>query len=132
MQITAFYASLLVPLFLLLSVRIVRMRFGARVSIGDGGDKELLRRIRVHANFAEYVPFALVLMGLAESLALDARLLHGAGVVLLLGRAAHAYGMSQSKDILPLRSGGVIATSLVLIVLAASCFYLSTRRGLGF
>jgi len=132
MQITAFYASLLVPLFLLLSVRIIRMRFGARVSIGDGGDKELLRRMRVHSNFAEYVPFALVLMGLAESLALDARLLHGAGIALLLGRAAHAYGMSQSKDILPLRSGGVIATSLVLIVLAASCFYLSTRRGLGF
>ncbi|MGA9823284.1 MAG: MAPEG family protein [Methylocystis sp.] len=131
MPITAFYASLLVPLYILLAARTILMRFSARVSVGDGGDKELLRRMRVHANFAEYVPFALLLMGLAESLALDARLLHGVGIVLALGRYAHAYGMSRRKDILPLRTGGMIATLSVLIVLAASCFFLSMRRGFG-
>ncbi len=131
MPITAFYASLLVPLYVLLAARIILMRFSARVSVGDGGDKDLLRRMRVHANFAEYVPFALLLMGLAESLALDARLLHGVGIVLALGRCAHAYGMSRRKDILPLRTGGMIATLSVLIVLAASCFFLSMRRGFG-
>jgi uncharacterized protein len=62
MPITAFYAALLAPLFILLAVRVIRQRRGARVAIGDGGDKLLLRRMRVHANFAEYVPFALVLM----------------------------------------------------------------------
>ena len=132
MPITALYASLLVPLYVLLAARIILMRFSARVSVGDGGDKDLLRRMRVHANFAEYVPFALLLMGLAESLALDARLLHGVGIVLALGRYAHAYGMSRRKDILPLRTGGMIATLSVLIVLAASCFFLSMRRGFGF
>ncbi len=110
MPITALYASLLVPLYIYLAVRVIRVRFRAHVSVGDGGDKSLLRRMRVHANFAEYVPVALILMGLAESLGLDARALHGAGVTLLLGRAAHAYGMSQEKDILPLRSAGVVAT----------------------
>ena len=132
MPITALYASLLVPLYVLLAARIILMRFSARVSVGDGGDKDLLRRMRVHANFAEYVPFALLLMGLAESLALDARLLHGVGIVLALGRYAHAYGMSRRKDILPLRTGGMIATLSVLIVLAANCFFLSMRRGFGF
>ena len=132
MPITAFYASLLVPLYILLAARTILTRFSARVSVGDGGDEELLRRMRVHANFAEYVPFALLLMGLAESLALDARLLHGVGVVLALGRYAHAYGMSRRNDILPLRTGGMIATLSVLIVLAASCFILSMRRGFGF
>jgi uncharacterized membrane protein YecN with MAPEG domain len=131
MPITALYASLLVPLYVLLAARIILMRFSARVSLGDGGDKDLLRRMRVHANFAEYVPFALLLMGLAESLALDARLLHGVGIVLALGRYAHAYGMSRRKDILPLRTGGMIATLSALIVLAASCFFLSMRRGFG-
>ena len=132
MPITAFYASLLVPLYILLAARTILMRFSARVSVGDGGDKDLLRRMRVHANFAEYVPFALLLMGLAESLALDARLLHGVGIVLALGRYAHAYGMSRRKDILPLRTGGMIATLSALIVLAASCLFLSMRRGFGF
>jgi uncharacterized protein len=132
MPITAFYASLLVPLYILLAARTILMRFSARVPVGDGGDRELLRRMRVHANFAEYVPFALLLMGLAESLALNAGLLHGIGIVLALGRYAHAYGMSRRKDILPLRTGGMIATLSVLIVLAASCFFLSMRRGFGF
>lgn len=131
MPITALYASLLVPLYIYLAVRVIRVRFRAHVSVGDGGDKSLLRRMRVHANFAEYVPVALILMGLAESLGLDARALHGAGVTLLLGRAAHAYGMSQEKDILPLRSAGVVATFSVLAALAVSCFYLSLRRGFG-
>ena len=131
MPITAFYASLLVPLYILLAARIILMRFSARVSVGDCGDKDLLRRMRVHANFAEYVPFALLLMGLAESLALDARLLHGVESC-CARRYAHAYGMSRRKDILPLRTGGMIATLSVLIVLAASCFFLSMRRGFGF
>jgi hypothetical protein len=108
------------------------MRLSARVSVGDGGDKELPRRMRVHANFAEYVPFALLLMGIAGSLALDARLPHAVGIILALGRSAHAYGISRRKDILPLRAGGMTATLAVLIVLAASCFFLSMRRGFGF
>lgn len=131
MPVTALYASLLVPLYIYLAVRVIRIRFRAHVSVGDGGDRNLLRRMRVHANFAEYVPLALVLTGLSESLGLDARALHGAGVALLLGRIAHAYGMSQEIDILPLRSAGVVATFSFLAALAASCFYLSMRRGFG-
>ncbi len=34
--------------------------------LGDGGDPALLQRIRVHANFVEYVPFALLLLALVE------------------------------------------------------------------
>ncbi len=68
MPITAFYAALLAVLFLVLSFRVIGVRRGQRVEIGDGGDKELLRRMRVHANFAEYVPLALVLLALAEVL----------------------------------------------------------------
>ena len=68
MPITALYAGLLAPLFLLLSVRVIRQRRGAKVAVrGDGGDAMLLRRMRVHANFAEYVPLALLLMALAEN-----------------------------------------------------------------
>ena len=68
MPITAFYAALLAALFLYLSVRVIGWRRDRRVEFGHGEDFELLRRMRVHANFAEYVPFAIVLMGLAESM----------------------------------------------------------------
>ena len=68
MPITAFYAALLAMLFMVLSFRTIEQRRNARVEIGTGEDAELLRRYRVHVNFAEYVPFALLLLGLAESL----------------------------------------------------------------
>ena len=67
MRITAFYASLLTLLYLYLSVRVIGWRRQQRVEIGHAEDAQLLRRMRVHANFAEYAPFALLLMALAEA-----------------------------------------------------------------
>ena len=66
MPITAVFAALLAPLFLVLSYRVIKLRGSTRTALGDGGNPELLRRMRVQANFAEYAPLALVLIGLAE------------------------------------------------------------------
>jgi uncharacterized protein len=130
--ITALYAGLLVPIFIILSVRVIRVRRGAKVSVGDGGDASLLRRIRVHANFAEYVPLALVLMGLAESMKTDVRILHLLGMALVIARLMHAFGMSGSKDIFPLRVAGVATTFTVLIAAAVACIAGALQRGTGF
>ena len=128
MPITALYASALTLLYLVLSFRTIGARRAARIEIGDGSDRELLRRIRVHANFAEYVPFALVLMGLAESLLLGGAVLHAIGSVLLLGRIAHAYGLSQTPHIMQLRVLGMVATFTAIIGAAAACLVLSALR----
>ena len=127
MAITALYAGLLTVLFLVLSFRVIGVRRGQRVEIGDGGDKELLRRTRVHGNFAEYAPLALVLMGLAESMKAAPWTLHLVGIALLLGRVAHAYGLSQTPHVLPLRVGGMVLTFTALSVLALACLVLSWR-----
>jgi uncharacterized membrane protein YecN with MAPEG domain len=68
MPITALFAGLLAPLYIVLALRVIGLRRSAGVALGDGGDPWLTRRMRVHANFAEYAPFTLLLMGLAESL----------------------------------------------------------------
>ena len=125
MPITALYAGLLTLLFLVLSFRTIGARRSARVEIGDGSDQELLRRMRVHANFAEYAPLALVLMGLAESLKLPGIWLHAIGAVLLLGRAVHAYGLSQTPHVMQMRVFGMMATFTALIASAAACLVLS-------
>lgn len=127
MIVTALYAGLLTFLFLALSFRVIGVRRGQRVEIGDGGDKELLRRMRVHANFAEYTPLALVLLGLAESLKAPIWALHLAGVALLVGRIIHAYGLSQTPHIMQLRVGGMVLTFTALMVLAIACLMLSLR-----
>ena len=125
MPITAFYASLLTVLFLLLSARVIAQRREARVEIGHGESAQLLRRMRVHANFTEYVPMALILMALAESLKAPSILLHLLGLVLIAARVLHAYGLSQTPHILRLRVLGMSLTFTVIGVAAALCFLLA-------
>jgi uncharacterized membrane protein YecN with MAPEG domain len=121
MPITALYAGLLAPLFMFLAVRVIGLRRGAKVAVGDGGDKALLRRMRVHANFAEYVPLALLLMALAESLNTWPWVLHLTGLVLLGGRLLHAYGMSQPQETFAFRVLGMTLTFSVIGAAAAAC-----------
>jgi hypothetical protein len=122
MAITAFYASLLAFLFVLLSARVIVQRRAARVEIGFGESPELLRRSRVHANFAEYVPFALLLLALAESLKAPSIVLHLLGLTLLVARLLHAYGLSQTPHILRWRALGVSLTLTVIALTALICF----------
>ncbi|MCS6759577.1 MAG: MAPEG family protein [Candidatus Devosia euplotis] len=54
---------------------------------------KVLQKIRQHGNFIEWVPLTLVLMILAEAQGIDALWLHAAGVLLLIGRLAHPFGL---------------------------------------
>lgn len=122
MPITALYAALLTPLLVVLSVRVIALRREAGAPLGDGGDPLLLRRMRVQANFAEYVPFALVLLVLAESLHTQAWLLHALGSALVLARLLHAVGVSRTPERFGLRVAGVGLTFGVLGVTGLACF----------
>jgi len=119
MKILPIYAALLTLLYLALSIRTVRARRRARVAVGDGGNPQLLRAMRVHANFAEYVPLALLLLALLELRSAPAWLLHGLGLLLLLARLAHAYGVSQVKENFRFRVVGVFGSLATLGVAAA-------------
>lgn len=125
MPITAFYASLLAFLFVLLSARVIAQRREARVEIGVGESRELLRRSRVHANFAEYVPIALLLLAFAESLKAPSVVLHALGAALLAGRLAHAYALSQTPHVLRLRVIGMWLTLTAIGLSAFLCFGLA-------
>jgi uncharacterized membrane protein YecN with MAPEG domain len=125
MPVTAFYASLLAALFLVLSIRVIGWRRVQRVELGHGEDPQLLRRMRVHANFAEYVPLALILMALSEYMTAPRPLVHLVGLLLVAGRLLHAYGLSQTPHILRYRVWGMIATLAAIGLGALMCFSLS-------
>jgi uncharacterized membrane protein YecN with MAPEG domain len=125
MAIAAFYASLLAAVFALLTMRTVNQRRQSRVELGTGENAELLRRSRVHANFAEYAPFVLLLIALAESLKAPSLLLHIAGLALLAGRLFHAYGLSQTPQILRYRLWGMVLTLTAMALAALMCFGLA-------
>ncbi len=125
MPITAFYASLLAFLFLLLSARVIVQRRDDRVELGAGDSLELFRRSRVHANFAEYVPMALLLLALSESLKAPTSVIHLLAICLLAGRLLHAYGLSQTPHILKWRTVGMVLTLTVIGIAALLCFTLA-------
>lgn len=93
LQITLLIAGLCALLQCALTGLVIARRVQARVSLLDGGDKPLVRRIRAHANFTETVPMALILMALLELGGLQSTWLWGLGICLVLGRVMHAAGM---------------------------------------
>lgn len=117
--VTPIYAALIGILFVILSVRVIAARRSARVALGDGGDKVLLRCQRVQANCAEYAPLALVLMTLAELQAAPALVLHAIGTMLLGGRVVHAAGVSQENEQFAMRVTGMALTFTAILSAAA-------------
>ncbi|MBA5776345.1 MAPEG family protein [Stappia sp. F7233] len=115
MTITPIYAGLLGLVFLVLSIRVIRVRRGERVSLGDGGSKILLRRQRAHGNFAEYTPLVLILMALAEIQSAPFLLLHLTGLCLLCGRLSHAYALGGESRPFQFRVAGMYLTFAALL-----------------
>ena len=68
MTIVSIYASLLAFLFVYLSIRTIRLRRSLGIALGHEENPDMLRAMRVQANCAEYVPIALLLIFLVESL----------------------------------------------------------------
>jgi uncharacterized membrane protein YecN with MAPEG domain len=118
--ITAFYAALTALVGVVLSALVIRQRVGKRISIGDGGDPSLSRAARVFGNFAEYAALVIVLLALAEMLGTPRTWLHIYGGVFVVGRIAHAVGLSHTLRPNIGRLAGVTATLAVLIGLALS------------
>jgi uncharacterized membrane protein YecN with MAPEG domain len=123
MHIVPFYAALLALLFVALSVRTLRLRRHLQIAVGDSGNHAMLRAMRVHSNFAEYVPLSLLLLYFAELRGAHALFLHLLAVGLLAGRCAHAYGVSQLKEDYRYRVFGMAMTLGALVLTAAYLLY---------
>jgi len=122
---TLMFAVAFALLNLWLAIRTGQARRMARVPLGDGGNPLLSARMRAHANFLEYVPMALILIGLIEMRVGASPILFGLGVILVLGRIAHAFGLERAGSN-PLRVGGFLLTFAVtaaLIVWGAMLLY---------
>lgn len=123
MHIVLLYASLLALLFVVLSLRTLRMRRRLRIAVGDGGDPALLRAMRVHANFAEYVPLTLLLIALVETTGARPLYVHTLGAAVLAGRVSHAIGVSRVDENYAYRVFGMAMTFAPLIAAALRLLY---------
>ena len=109
-------AAALMNLWLALRVSLLRRRF--KVLVGDGGNSAISARMRAHSNFVEYTPFFLILIGAIELARGSHTWLWLAGIIFILGRLLHPFGMDR-PGALKLRVAGIAITWATLLALAA-------------
>ena len=113
-----------------LALRIVTLRYKAKISVGDGGNPLLSARMRAQLNFIEYTPLVLILMGLIEFARGTHNCLWAAGIIYIFGRVLHPFGMDKPAPH-PLRAAGALTTWIVLLGLAGYAISIpyTTRNG---
>lgn len=115
LMITPLYTAVIALVFVGLSVRTLLLRRRSKVAIGTGQDPILSRAARVHANFAEYVPIALILVYFLEIQTDTSVQIHLLCIALIAGRLIHAYGVSQVNENYRFRVLGMFLTLSTII-----------------
>jgi hypothetical protein len=128
-MIIAFWTLPLTLIFLWLSLRVIRYRRGERIPLGSGGNAALERAIRAHANFAEFVPFVVLLLILAEWGGTWPWVLHALGALLVTARLSHGMGMVQDPEDYRFRVFGMTGTFSVMGIAAVAAFLGAALRG---
>ena len=118
MRITGLYAALAALLIVLLALRVILRRKAAGIGIGDGGDHELAKRVRAHANAVEYLPIGLLLLLVLELDQTEPVLVHAFGITLVVGRMLHAFGLSKTSRISIGRALGIVLSLLAITAMA--------------
>lgn len=116
--ITAIYAAVLAFIFIVLSFGVIGKRRKQGIGIGPGKDSQILQAVRVHGNFAEYVPLTLILLFLAEVNQASSLLLYILGAWFTVARVLHAIGLNTSSGTTWQRFVGTLSTFFVMIILS--------------
>ena len=96
-MVISIYVAILAFLFIALSINVIKSRRLVGTAIGQGENLDLLRKIRAHANFSEYTPIFLIILAISELNGLHHYLLHFFGILFLIGRFLHAYGVLYAE-----------------------------------
>ena len=83
--------------------------------LGTGGKSAVKRAVRVHGNFAEHAPFALLLISMTKMRAAASWVVHRLCRVLAISCVSQASGVSQADEVLEFRVTGMILTVGVFI-----------------
>ena len=125
--VTSIIAAVLTGIFIKLSFAVIGLRRKNKVGLGSGGHDDLERAIRAQGNFAEYVPFGIILIACLELNGAPWWLVAIPGVTLVAGRLIHAKGINIpppdfSKRIMGMKFTFMTLIGLVVLNLAWSLY----------
>ena len=118
--ITLITTGILGIIFFIHSLRIIQGRGLTKTSLGDGGNDVMTRRIRIHGNFAEYIPLLLFILFLLELTHTNSLLISVFAAALVVGRLFHFYGLYSNGSPIWARVWGMQLTLWPLLI---SCLY---------
>ncbi|KAN0032783.1 hypothetical protein ACTFIV_006706 [Dictyostelium citrinum] len=148
--ITSTYAGILGIYYLKLTFDIGKERRKTKTSIGDGSQQliqkivdagksgktenfskidylsydDLLRSIRAHGNFGEFVPFALLFSFICEVNGINSKLLNSILFAFTVSRFVHATGLRATNVG---RKIGIIFTLLSILILSIISIYIPNK-----
>ena len=106
-------AGLIGVLAVVLTVNVGQIRTKKRISLGDGGDPEIVAAIRAHGNLIEFAPLCLLIIWLLNG-PYGHRTIAVMGIILLVSRVLHAGGI---LGLIPMgRTAGAAGTTILLAV----------------
>ncbi len=108
-----------------LMIRCGQARTKQGITIGDGGNDIVIRRMRAHANFTENAPIVLILIGTLEVTGGTSNWLWYVGIAFIFGRLAHGLGMDGGTFAKGRMVGTIISmlTNLGLAIMALISVY---------
>ena len=115
--VTSIISAVLTIIFIKLSFNVIGLRRKNKVGLGSGGYEDLERAIRAQGNFAEYVPFGIILISCLELNGAPWWLVALPGITLIAGRLIHAVGINQPPPDFGKRVLGMKLTFNTLIAL---------------
>ena len=121
-EITVLFAAIFGVIQVILTLRVGLYRMSNNINVGDGGDEELLKRIRGHGNFIETVPMALLLLLLNELNGLADTYLIILASTLLVARLLHYSALALGGPQI-LRPIGMIGTLLTILASSLLLFF---------
>ncbi len=122
-SVTILYAGIFGLLLLVLSLNIFREYIRLAIN-SQSRNEELWRRAeRAQHSFVEFVPMCLLLMFLIEVHGAPTPVLHSLGIMLLIARVLHAYGVGKDSAANVMRIIGTQTTYLILMISSLAAVY---------
>ena len=118
-QIVALYTALALLLNVPLMLRVGRGRLAKKINLGDGGDADMIARVRAHGNFIENAALSLIALFALAMLNGSQVMMHILGSAFIIGRVLHALGMAGKFG-----QGRLIGTLLTLLFYIVSGLYI--------
>lgn len=109
LTVTAAFIAIFALIQIPMTLAVGAVRFKSGVQFMDGGDQDLLRRMRSHANFTESVPITMLAMAAAEITGSSEQFLCIVGSIFLAGRLGH-YASVRLRGWTRIRPFSMLAT----------------------